>query len=223
LITRALLLLPITPNAWTILIFPLLIVAFLFFLRGDYFGFVIGCAVFQLFSILDGCDGEIARAKNLVSEFGSKLDTFCDTIGNLLLVIGVGLGLRAQHPSSGWFYAVEGILCALLVAINELWLHQAPPPQELPSNEISAALYPRHRILASRSGLMLLGDKNVWWLVQLTKRDVAIAFFLVLAITGFPQWILHLSLLVTAMTLSLSVRAMRSSRARGDVVRGSRA
>jgi hypothetical protein len=49
--------------------------------------------------------------------------------------------------------------------------------------------------------------------VQLTKRDVAILFFLALAIAGFPQWILHLSLLVTAITSLLSVAAMRSNRA----------
>src|ERR1700758_2132581 len=73
-ITRLLLRFPITPNFWTMSIFPLLIVASLFLLRGDYAGFVIGCATFQIYSILDGCDGEIARAKNLVSRFGEKLD-----------------------------------------------------------------------------------------------------------------------------------------------------
>ena len=215
LITRVLLRFPITPSIWTMSIFPLLIVAFLFLIRGDYRGFVIGCAIFQIYSILDGCDGEIARAKNLVSRWGERLDTLCDTTGNLLLVIGVGFGLRAQHPSSGWIYAVEGIFCALLIAANETWLHKMKTDEESPQNEISAALYPRHRTMAQRSGLMVLGEKNVWWLVQLTKRDVAILFFLLLAIAGFPQWILHLSVLVTAITLSLSAIAMLRSRTRG--------
>ena len=215
LITRVLLRFPITPNIWTMSIFPLLIVAFLFLIRADYRGFVIGCAIFQIYSILDGCDGEIARAKNLVSRWGERLDTLCDTIGNLLLVIGVGFGLRAQHPSSGWIYAVEGIFCALLIAANEMWFHKMKTDEESPQNEISAALYPRHQTMAQRSGLMVLGEKNVWWLVQLTKRDVAILFFLLLAIAGFPQWILHLSVLVTAITLSLSAIAMLRSRTRG--------
>ena len=215
LITRVLLRFPITPSIWTMSIFPLLIVAFLFLIRADYRGFVIGCAIFQIYSILDGCDGEIARAKNLVSRWGERLDTLCDTIGNLLLVIGVGFGLRAQHPSSGWIYAVEGIFCALLIAANEMWFHKMKTDEESPQNEISAALYPRHQTMAQRSGLMVLGEKNVWWLVQLTKRDVAILFFLLLAIAGFPQWILHLSVLVTAITLSLSAIAMLRSRTRG--------
>jgi 1L-myo-inositol 1-phosphate cytidylyltransferase / CDP-L-myo-inositol myo-inositolphosphotransferase len=201
-ITRVLLRFPITPSAWTMSIFPLLIVAFLFLVRGDYRGFVVGCAIFQLYSILDGCDGEIARAKNLVSEAGGRLDTLFDTIGNFLLMLGVGLGLRAQ------VYVLEGIFCALLIALNEVWLHKTKSDEELPPNELSAALYPRHQTLAQHSGLWFLGEKNVWWLVQLTKRDVAILFFLILAIAGFPQWILHLSLLVTAITLTLSAIAM---------------
>lgn len=213
LITRMLLRFPITPNAWTMSIFPLLVVAFFFLLHGDYWGFVIGCAIFQLYSILDGCDGEIARVKNLVSEVGGQLDTLCDTIGNLLLLIGVGLGLRAQYSGSGWIYALEGFLCAALVAFNEFSLHKAKLEGELVSTGMTAALYPRHQTLARHSGVMLLGEKNVWWLVQLTKRDVAILFFLALAIAGFPQWILHLSLLVTAITSLLSVAAMRSNRA----------
>jgi phosphatidylglycerophosphate synthase len=223
MITRLLLRFRVTPNAWTMLIFPLLILAFLFLLRGDYVGFVIGCAIFQLYSILDGCDGEIARAKNLVSEFGGELDTLCDTVGNLLLLIGLGLGLRAQHPSSGWIYAGEGILCALFVAANELSLHLSRTDEAVAPGGVQAALYPRHQTLAQYSGLLFLGEKNVWWLVQLTKRDVAILFFFVLAIAGLPQWILHLSLLVTAITLSLSVIAMRASRARRETIGGSRA
>jgi len=213
LITRALLRFPITPNAWTMSIFPLLIVAFLFLLRGNYWSFVVGCGIFQVYSILDGCDGEIARATGLASQWGERLDTLSDTVGNLLLVLGVGFGLRAQHPSSGWIYAMEGIFCALLIGANEMWLHKTKTDEALPRNEISAALYPRHRTLVN--GLLVLGEKNVWWLVQLTKRDVAILFFFVLAIAGLPQWILHLSLLVTAVTLTLSTIAMLGRRRSG--------
>jgi phosphatidylglycerophosphate synthase len=213
MVTRVLLRFPITPNVWTMSIFPLLVIAFFFLRRGDYWGIVAGCSIFQVYSILDGCDGEIARAKNLVSEVGGQLDTLCDTIGNLLLLIGLGLGLRAQNPASGWIYALEGFLCAALIAMNEFSLHKTKPEEGLRPSGVSAALYPRHQSLAQHSGLMLLGERNVWWLVQLTKRDVAILFFLALAIAGLPQWILHLSLIVTAITLSLSVVAMRSNRA----------
>src|SRR5436309_14277681 len=77
-ITRFLLKLPIHPNGWTISIFVLPLIAGAFLVRGDYASVVIGEAIFQAFSILDGCDGEIVRAKNLESTFGIRLDDLCD-------------------------------------------------------------------------------------------------------------------------------------------------
>jgi len=55
-----------------------------FLVRGNYVSIVIGAAIFQAFSILDGCDGEIARAKNLESKFGERLEYFCDFVSSLL-------------------------------------------------------------------------------------------------------------------------------------------
>jgi len=73
-ITSFLLRFPIHPSAWTIAIFVLPLIACVFLVRGAYVSIVIGAAIFQAFSILDGCDGEIARAKNLESKFGERLD-----------------------------------------------------------------------------------------------------------------------------------------------------
>jgi len=111
-ITRFLLKFPIHPNAWTISIFVLPLIASAFLVRGDYGTIVIGAAIFQAFSILDGCDGEIARAKNLESKFGERLDNFCDFLASLLYVLALGRGLH--HLS-------EGIVCAALITANE-WL-----------------------------------------------------------------------------------------------------
>jgi CDP-L-myo-inositol myo-inositolphosphotransferase len=54
--------------------------------------------LFQIFSILDGCDGEIARAKFMESERGRRLDDLFDVLSNILLVLGLGFGLRYAHP-----------------------------------------------------------------------------------------------------------------------------
>ena len=198
LITRALLRFPITPNAWTMSIFPLLIVAFLFLIRGDYRGFVIGCAIFQIYSILDGCDGEIARAKSLESETGARLDNFCDSVGNVLFAIGLGLGLQKfQH---GW-YALEGIICAVALSANEWLLSRFNPRQAAASD----SFYPRHHAMLQRAGLSSAQGGILWWIFQLTKHDVAILVFLLLAIAGLPQWILHLWTIVAAASLALTI------------------
>jgi CDP-L-myo-inositol myo-inositolphosphotransferase len=197
-ITGVLLKFPITPSMWTLSIFPLLIIAFPLLLRGDRFGFICGTAIFQIYSILDGCDGEIARAKKLASDRGQRLDTFCDNVGNLLLVIGIGLGLQRHVPGS--FYATEGVLTALLISTNEVFLHGS----KTASAQLRPELYPRHQELVQYSGLLFLGERAVWWLIQLTKRDVAILFFFFLALIGLPQWILHLSIGVAIATLFLT-------------------
>src|SRR5947199_8005019 len=209
-VTRLLLKFPIHPRACTILIVFLPLIRCVFFVRGDYLNVVIGAAIFQAFSILDGCDGEIARAKNLESRFGERLDHFCDFLASLLYVLALGLGL---HRSS------EGIVCAVLITANESLLRASKSEVSVASSTLHESLYARHRGMIGHSGLLNLGDRFVWWLFQLTKRDMALAVFLILALLGLADWILHLWTIVAGASLVPSaIAATRSSIGAGDVV-----
>jgi hypothetical protein len=201
-ITRLLLKFPITPTCWTLTIFVLPLLSAIFLVRGSYFSIVIGTAIYQLYSMLDGCDGEIARAKYLESKRGGRIDDFCDILGALLFVSALGVGL-------GGAYAVEGFALAALIAVNE-WLLHLPQPG-LP-NDVSVAAYPRHRRLLETAGASPLRQKIAWVVLQATKRDVGILLFLLLALVGLSQWILHPWLLVTLTTLLLNL--ISRSRAR---------
>ena len=205
-ITGVLLKFPIHPNTWTISIFVLPLIAAVFLVRGGYLGIVIGAAVFQVFSVLDGCDGEIARAKNLESKFGERLDYFCDFAASLLYVLTLGVGL---HRSG------EGILCAVLITANELLLRIGKSKASLFSSTFHDSFYARHRTVVGHSGLLHLGEGFVWWLFQLTKRDMAILVFLLLALLGLADWILNLWTIVAGASLVLSTIAV--IRAGGDV------
>jgi CDP-L-myo-inositol myo-inositolphosphotransferase len=209
-ITPFLLKFPIHPSACTISIFVLPLIACLFFVRGDYVSVVIGAAIFQAFSILDGCDGEIARAKSLESKFGERLDYFCDFLASLLYVLALGLGL---HRSS------EGIVCAVLITANEWLLRGGKTEISVPPSTLHESLYARHRGMVGQSGLLNLGERFVWWLFQLTKRDMAVIVFLILALLGLAEWILHLWIMVAGASLILSaIAAIRSGIGHGDVV-----
>src|SRR5881296_3489587 len=209
-ITRFLLKFPIHPNAWTISIFVLPLIACVFLVRGNYISIVIGAAIFQAFSILDGCDGEIARAKKLESMFGERLDYFCDFMASLLYVLALGLGL---HRSS------EGIVCAVLITANEWLLRAGKNQTSVASSTLHGSFYARHRGMIGHSGLLKLGERFVWWLFQLTKRDMAVVVFLMLALLGLADWILHLWTIVAAATLFLSaIAAIRSGLGHGDFV-----
>jgi 1L-myo-inositol 1-phosphate cytidylyltransferase / CDP-L-myo-inositol myo-inositolphosphotransferase len=209
-ITHLLLKFPVHPNAWTIAIFVLPLIACIFLIRGNYLSVVIGAAIFQVFSILDGCDGEIARAKNLESKFGERLDNFCDFLASLLYVLALGLGL---HRSA------EGIICAALITANEWLLRGGKSGMWVASSALHESFYVRHRGMIGHSGLLNLGERFVWWLFQLTKRDMAVVVFLMLALLGLADWILHLWTIVAAATLVLSaIAAIRSGLGHGDFV-----
>jgi phosphatidylglycerophosphate synthase len=205
-VTRFLLRHPITPNAWTWLISPVFIVAALIMARGTYWSFVFGLILYQVFSILDGCDGEIARAKFMESERGRQLDDLFDVLSNVLLAVGLGAGLGRAHPEFGWLVLGEGIVVAGLTAANE-WLLARVPAAEVGADALGGALYPRHRALVARSGFLAFGEEFASLLIQFTKRDVAVLFFLLLALIGLPSVILHLLFVVTAVSLVLALRA----------------
>jgi phosphatidylglycerophosphate synthase len=213
-ITRLLLRYPIDPTSWTLAIFILPIAAFFFLLRGDYAGVLAGAVIFQLYSILDGCDGEIARAKYLETTRGGRIDDFLDTLGSVLFVIGLGAGLSRSHHFA---YGLEGVLCAAVIVSNEMILRLSRTQGGLQADSLTRALYPRHREMIQKSGLLLLGETNAWWLIQFTKRDVAMFIFLLLAIANLGQWILHLWITVSTVTLALTARThVRRSDALAD-------
>ena len=204
-ITRLLLRFPATPNGWTWLISPIPVIAAFVLARGSYWSFFWGLVLFQVFSVLDGCDGEIARAKFMESDQGRRLDDFFDVLSNVLLVLGLGVGLSRQAR----FYWIEGILAATLIIANEWYLASRAPAVVVESDRdsLGGALYPRHRELVARSGLLVFGEKFALILIQLTKRDVAVLFFLLLALIGLPALILHLLLAVTAATLAIALKS----------------
>src|ERR1039457_6822422 len=88
---------PTTPQVVVdCVLFQIPIAASLILLHGTYWSFLWGLIFFQVFSVLDGCDGEIARAKFLESESGRRLDDLFDILSNILLVVGLGFGLSQQ-------------------------------------------------------------------------------------------------------------------------------
>jgi len=211
-VTSFLLKFPIHPNGWTISIFVLPLIAAAFLARGNYAGVVIGAAIFQLFSILDGCDGEIARAKNLESKFGERLDSLCDFLASLIYVLALGFGLHRL---------AEGILCAGFIMANEWLLRGGKNEMQMVSSTLHESFYSRHHGMIGHSGLLNLGERFVWWVFQLTKRDMAILFFLLLALLGLGAWILHIWTIVAAASLIVTaIAVIRAGVGKGDVVGG---
>ena len=196
-ITRLLLKLPITPNAWTILTFALAPVAFVFLMRGDYTGVLAGTALFQLINILDGCDGEIARAKYLDSERGRRLDAFCDFVANLIFVLCLGIGLFRQPSVSAdtrFVYLLESLITFLIMAAG---FGRFLMPLLARDTKRVVSCRQEDFNLAER----FFGRALTSFIHQITQRDVIYFVFLLLAIASRAAWILHIFFVFSVITL----------------------
>jgi phosphatidylglycerophosphate synthase len=111
---------------------------------------VLGSLLFLLSTIIDGCDGEIARLTFQESAFGAKLDLVMDNVVHGFLFAGIALGLyRQQHDTLYLILGgltLGGVLVSVLVYLPHR-LHQQETPS--PPRRI-------HDSLASRDFAYLL-------------------------------------------------------------------
>ena len=105
---------PVTPNHLTCLRLLFGVLACVALARGDYLWTNVGAICFALSNFLDHTDGELARLTGKLSKFGHNLDLGADAIVNVLLFIGIGLGLAGGKLAG--FALPMGILAGLAVA-----------------------------------------------------------------------------------------------------------
>jgi phosphatidylglycerophosphate synthase len=92
-ISRQLIKFPITPNMVSIFTLGVGFASAAFFAYGGYWNTLLGAFLCLWASILDGCDGEVARLKLQESDFGCWLETICDYLFYLFLFVGMTIGL----------------------------------------------------------------------------------------------------------------------------------
>jgi phosphatidylglycerophosphate synthase len=216
-ITRILLKTSITPNTWSVGITIVPLVACFFLFCGTYWGFVFAMSLFQIHSMLDGCDGEIARAKYLESESGRRLDASCDLGVTLLLAPSLGVGLYRQETANGvrLFYLIEGLWAFFFIAF-QWWLsnrrqasfgHLSRHALDFLQSSSPAATSPQTQGKLRAS----VFARAKTFLVEITKRDVAHFTFLILAVAGLSNWILHILFTYALAGLALTLVGLSSS------------
>jgi phosphatidylglycerophosphate synthase len=84
---------PITPNQITLFAAALGVLGCVLMATGSYGWVVAGLACEHLQSVLDGCDGELARVRFQQSRLGAWLDTFVDDVLNVLMTVAAGVGV----------------------------------------------------------------------------------------------------------------------------------
>ena len=116
LLTRLLLNTNITPNHISIISFILSILGAVFFFLEGYINLMIGGILAQISSVIDGCDGEIARLKFKVTEFGGWFDAVLDRYGDAFLLFG--LTYHIYLTDGRFLYIMIGFLAIIGTFMN---------------------------------------------------------------------------------------------------------
>ena len=110
-ISRFLIRLPVSPNGMTLLSAAVGLAGAVFFIFPKKWYHIVGALLFWAHSVLDGCDGEIARLKFLESKFGGLLDFWGDNVVHAAVfsLIAYGMYQRNFQP----VFIVLGIFAVL--------------------------------------------------------------------------------------------------------------
>jgi len=102
----------ITPNQISIFAFSVGCIASFLFAMGSYIPLIIGGILAQISSIIDGCDGEVARLKYQESSYGGWFDSILDRYVDAFLLLGLTWHLYSNGGGNLYliigFFAITG-------------------------------------------------------------------------------------------------------------------
>ena len=87
----------ITPNQISLISFIIGLFGALFFYFGDYVFLFFGGILLHLSSIIDGCDGEVARLKLVETKYGGWFDAVLDRYADAIIIFGMIHGHWILH------------------------------------------------------------------------------------------------------------------------------
>ena len=192
-ISRQLIKFPITPNMVTLFTLMVSFLAGVFFGLGGYWNMVIGGLLSVWASILDGCDGEVARLKLQVSNFGCWLETICDYLYYLFIFVGMSIGLTRSRGTEA--YLVWG--GALIIGAVVSFLVVGAARHRFASNhpEKFLALWQKKADKQKRNPLMYIA-RQTEFIIRRCFLPYALLAFAVLNI-------MHIAFIATAIGANL--------------------
>ncbi len=126
---------PISPNGISMIGFAISVVGAVMFSLGGHVWTILAGLIIQLASIVDGCDGEIARLRFQSSKFGGWFDTILDRYADTVVVAGVAFGYWLTHPHPavwlGAIFALTGFIMASYTKKEFVIRYRSMPPAGL--------------------------------------------------------------------------------------------
>ncbi len=173
---------------------------------GEYMYIAIGGLIFQIASILDGCDGELARLTYKGSRFGAWYDTITDNIRYVIFLTALGVGAYNATGNEVYFY------CSIVLAVfasytafimgRFVWQNGGP----LTNLEVTKQV---DENVNNSQGLFSKIVKN---LRGIEKQDVSAFMAFILCIIGLYKvmfWIAFIGVIIAAFAVTKSINAAK--------------
>lgn len=203
----------IRPNHVSVFNLVLGILAAVSFYQGSYWWMVLGTVFFNLNSILDGVDGELARVKYQMSVVGEWFDTIADDASNLMFFVTVALGAHRVTGDDTW------LTLGLLTVVPSLLAtaYQYTVLIRSGRGDLLAIRWLFERGNGKGEGERTLLGRVLDKAKYLVKKDFFVLLTLVVALFGLLPWMLYLTvvanLIVFATVIGQEVAIHRLRRA----------
>lgn len=199
----------IHPNHISIVTFSLGILAGVLAAMGGYWYLLLAGVVFQINSIIDGCDGELARVKYEFSVLGEWLDTISDDLSDVFFWAGLGIGawrtFESFVPPTWWLWlaAIAVVFKGVSMALYYTWLYARG------RGDLLAFTWSFDS--ASDDGPLLARVLRV--LKYTTKKDFIVFLAMILGFLGALPWLLFAA---AVGNIVVAVGVILQRRAKGE-------
>jgi phosphatidylglycerophosphate synthase len=185
LATRLLLKTGVAPNTITWWLLALGVITGLILLDGSHAAVVLGTLLYQINSMLDGCDGEIARLRFESSRFGAWADTMSDQVTNLSFFLALPLGLYRRTGDTLHLSLALFVMVGVVTLLAAVYLKSRQT-----SGEAHFSDYGRSIARAYPPGS--LAARTIAAVSTFLRRDSYALLFFLLALAGADKIVVYL-------------------------------
>lgn len=176
---------------------------------GGYFHLLGAALLFQIVSVLDGCDGEVAKLNQKTTSFGAWFDTVGDNLAFVVFITGITVGLYRETQSVWIVYLAKLSLVsfAILLCIMISYLIRNK------NSTASLVTYDKEVVMVSAKQQKPWVSKSINYVKLLVKKDFFTLLFLLMALLGYAQGIVIFAALgTTGVAVFLTVITFKGLR-----------
>ena len=164
--------------------------------RGTYASVAIAGVLLEVNSILDSCDGELARLRYQYSKLGQWLDNLSDDVVDNVFLIAVGHGLGGIWQTLGICAALGRVLVSLVTYVSVY--------RRTGTGDVFAFRWWFESDKATADDVY--DPKAITtWLRSFGRRDTFVFIWMLACLLGFPYWVIFHGLAIAAVNIGLVV------------------